>query len=195
MSDKKNHDKIHEKTHENEHEKEKLKQKKDIFKDKPKEPDIKSLKHQLDSKKREAEENKEIAQRIKAEFDNYKKRVIKDYDDNIKLANETLITRLLAVIDAFERALSLDNIQDEKLKSFYQGSELIYKQFMNILNEEGLKEIAPAKEELFDPSIHQAVLAEDLDDLKDHIVLEVFEKGYKLSDKLLRAAKVKVGNK
>ena len=147
----------------------------------------------MEEKLKEAEENKEIARRIKAEFDNYKKRVLKEDDEKICLANESLIRRLLSVIDAFERALNIEKKEDEKFISFYNGTQLIYKQLLDIFLESGLTVISPAKGDLFDPSIHEAVIAEDVKGHKNDIVLEVFEKGYKLSARLLRAAKVKVG--
>ncbi len=162
---------------------------------KDKDSNFKVLKHKLSEKKKEAEENKELAQRIKAEFDNYKKRVLNEYEQNIKLANEFLIKKLLNVIDAFERSLDINNIEDEKFKSYYNGTELIYKQLKDILIENGLEKIHPEKDESFNPAFHEAMIAEDLDDDKEHIVLDVFEKGYSLSGRLLRAAKVKVGNK
>ncbi len=185
---------LHEDQEKKEHGKEKLKDKKDSIKNKEHNHELKLLKQKLEEKNKEAEENKILAQRIKAEFDNYKKRVWKEYDENAKLSNESLIIKLLTVIDAFQRALKINGIDNEQFKSFYNGAELIYKQLMNILNEYGLKEINPVKGDIFDPAVHQAVLAEGLDDSKEHVILEVFEIGYILSKKLLRAAKVKVGN-
>lgn len=181
-------------TKKEEQEKMNHKHKKDPHKDKGLQDQIKKLKDELEKKHKEAEENKNIAQRIKAEFDNYKKRVLKEYDENIKKANEELITQLITVLDAFDRALNIDNIENEQLKTFHQGTELINKQIKDILKEAHLQEINPKSGDHFDPNVHEAVMAENLDDNKDHIIVKVFEKGYCLSNKLIRAAKVKVGN-
>jgi len=154
---------------------------------------LKVLEQKIKEKIKEAEENKELALRIKAEFDNYRKRTLREYDERINTANENLITRLLAVIDAFERGLKVEKIEGESFKSFYNGMELIYKQLMNILTEAGMEVIQPEKGEIFNPEIHEAVMAEEVKGKDEDIVMEVFEKGYRLSNRLLRASKVKVG--
>ncbi len=166
---------------------------KTIQKEKIKHEKLRLLEQKIKEKVREAEENEELAKRIKAEFDNYKKRMLKDYDERINTANETLIKRLLSVIDAFERALDIKKIEDEGFKSFYNGMKLIYKDFNDIFEEFGVTIICPEKGELFDPEIHEAVMVQEVDGQTEDIVLEVLEKGYKLSNRLLRAAKVKVG--
>jgi len=79
----------------------KEKEKKFVLKEKIRSDKLKILEQALREKIKEAEENKVLAQRIKAEFDNYRKRVLKDYDENIKVANESLIRRLLSIVDAF----------------------------------------------------------------------------------------------
>ncbi len=171
----------------------KEKDKKIFFKEKPGKDKLSILKHKLEEKFKEVEENKELALRIKAEFDNYKKRVLKEDDEKICLANESLIRRLLSVVDTFERALNIEKKEDEKFISFYNGIQLIYKQLLDIFLESGLTVISPEKGDLFDPAVHEAVMMEDVKGHKNDIVLEVLEKGYKLSARLLRAAKVKVG--
>ncbi len=167
--------------------------KKVSFKDKIKPDKLKLLELKIKEKAKEAEENKELAKRIKAEFDNYRKRMLKDYDECISIANEALIKRLLSVIDAFDRALDIKKIEDESFKSFYDGVELIYKEFKDILSESGVTEICPEKNDVFDPEVHEAVMVQEIKEGDEDIVLEVLEKGYKLSNRLLRAAKVKVG--
>ncbi len=171
------------------------KKEKNVFiKDKPGKDRLSILKQKFKEKAKEADENRELAKRIKAEFDNYKKRTLHEYDEKIILANESLIGRQLSVIDAFERALETENTGDDKFVSFFNGAELIYKQMMDIFIESGLTVISPGKGDAFDPAVHEAVMAEDTPGKhKSDIILEVFEKGYKLADRLLRAAKVKVG--
>jgi len=170
----------------------KEKEKKFVLKEKIRSDKLKILEQALREKIKEAEENKVLAQRIKAEFDNYRKRVLRDYDENIKVANESLIRRLLAIVDPIERALIIKRIEDERFRSFYDGTELIYKRFSDILSEFGLKVICPEKKEAFNPAVHEAIMVQETGE-EDDVVLEVLDKGYMISDKLLRAAKVKVG--
>ncbi len=152
------------------------------------------LKQQLDEKTSEVEEYKNLAQRIKAEFDNYRKRVLKENEERIKLANENLILDLLPVLDAFERGLETKNVieENEKFRSFYNGMEIIYKRLKDILVSYGLKEIDALNQD-FDPRYHDAMMMEESEKYKTEVVIEVLEKGYMLNNKVLRAAKVKVG--
>lgn len=134
---------------------------------------------------KKAEEFKNLAQRIQAEFDNYRKRnneaVRVSRNDGIN----DLVTELLPVIDNFERGL--DAIVEEKSKT---GVELIYKQMLGVLQKYDVEEIK-AKGEEFNPNYHHAIAKED-DAENANIVVEVFLKGYKRKDKVLRPAMVKV---
>ncbi len=152
------------------------------------------LKQQLEEKKAEAEEFKSIAQRIKAEFDNYKKRVLRDNENLIKRANTELINDLLVILDSFEHGLKVevDKIEDEKFKSFYNGMEMIYKKLKDLLTQYGLEEIDATGEE-FNPEYHEALMMEESEKYERDKVIETFQKGYKLHGNLLRPAKVKVG--
>ncbi len=169
------------------------KKKKQDIKQKIKE-EFKALKQKLEEKTSEAEEYKNLAQRIKAEFDNYKKRVLKENEERIKLANEALIQEILPILDAFERGLNVKNMveNNEKFASFYEGMEMIYKRLKDLLATYGLKEI-DALNKPFDPQYHDALMMEQSDKYKEETVIEVLEKGYMLNDKVLRPAKVKVG--
>ncbi len=134
---------------------------------------------------KKAEEFKNLAQRIQAEFDNYRKRT----NDAIRISrndgiNDFLI-ELLPVIDNFERGL--DAICE---KSSRDGVELIYKQMLEILKKYDVEEIE-AKGQEFNPNFHHAVAQEE-DAENSNKVVEVFLKGYKRKDKVLRPAMVKV---
>jgi molecular chaperone GrpE len=148
---------------------------------------------ELENKKDESDKNLELAKRIKAEFENYKKRVNKDYEENIKLANEDLMTELFPVVHLFENALKAHGDEDAKFKSFHSGIELLWKELKKVLEKNGLVEIAPEKGAKFDPSECEAVLVEESDKHREDVVLELLEKGCRISNKLIKPARVKVG--
>ncbi len=126
--------------------------------------------------------------RSQAEFDNARKRAAKEQQEFRDYAAADTIRPLLPILDSFERALRAS--AGEK-SEFRNGVELIYKQLQDALNKIGLRPIA-AKGETFDPHIHEAVEMVDTTDVPDHQVLEEFQSGYKLKDRLLRPAMVKV---
>lgn len=131
-----------------------------------------------------AEEFKDMAQRIQAEFDNYRKRNVEAIKTSRNDGIEDVITALLPVIDNFERGLGL---MDESSKT---GIELIYKQVMSVMEKFEVKEIKALGCE-FDPKFHHAIAqAEDPDNANK--VVEVFQKGYIRKNKVLRPAMVKV---
>ena len=142
---------------------------------------------EINKKLKEAEEK---ALRMQAELINYRRRKDEDTSRMLKYANEGIITDILMVVDNFERALSVDS-KDESLK---QGINMIYTNLVNILTNYGVTEIK-ALGEVFNPSIHQAVSKDNINDKDDNIILEVLQKGYMLKDKVIRPAMVKVNQK
>jgi molecular chaperone GrpE len=134
---------------------------------------------------KKAEEFKDLAQRIQAEFDNYRKR----NNEAVRISRNDgindLVVELLPVIDNFERGL--DSICEENSRT---GVELIYKQMLGILQKYDVEEIK-AKGEEFNPNFHHAIAQEE-DEQNTNKVVEVFVKGYKRKDKVLRPAMVKV---
>jgi molecular chaperone GrpE len=130
--------------------------------------------------------------RLSAEFDNYRKRTLKEKSDLIRIANEDLLKDILPVVDDFERGIDfVDKSQD--LEALRTGIHLIYNKFAEFLKQEGLKEI-PSKEQVFDLDFHEALtkIPAPNEELKGKVV-DVIEKGYTLNDKVIRYAKVVVG--
>lgn len=139
----------------------------------------------------DVEDHKASYLRKHADFENFRKRMIKEKSDSIKHANESLITDLIEVVDNFDRALSSAN-ENEDFISFKEGIEMIEKQFKGMLSSNwGLSRIESVGKE-FDPQIHEAMFMEDSDDVEVATVSEEFQSGYMLHDKVLRAPKVKV---
>lgn len=137
---------------------------------------------------KEFNELKETLQRLNAEFQNYRKRIDEEKSKFIKLSNESLIKNLLPILDNFELALNNNKNEDE----FSQGTNIIFKQLLNVLEQEGLQKIPITGK--FNPNLHEAVLVEETD-LDSGIILQELQKGYLLNDKILRNSKVKISKK
>ena len=131
----------------------------------------------------------ELLQRVHADFVNYKRRVQEESKVMAKCASEDVVAKLLPVLDNFELALQHKDNKEE----FAKGIELIHSQLLDTLKKEGLTEIK-ALDHKFDPKEHEALMIEK-SDKEDGIVIEEFQKGYKLGDKVLRMSKVKVSKK
>ena len=125
--------------------------------------------------------------RMQAEFDNARKRAAKEQQDYRDYALLDAIKTLIPVLDSFDRALQAAPQKSE----FRVGVELIHKQLQDALAKIGVRPIS-AKGEQFDPRFHEAIEMVDTEDAEDHQVLEELQRGYKLKDRLLRPAMVKV---
>lgn len=123
-----------------------------------------------------------------AEFDNYRKRVDRERKDSAQLAAIDFVQELLPVIDDFERALQTETPGAD---SYRQGLEIIHRALMEMLRKRGVTPIDAVGTE-FDPQVHQAVAYEEAPDRRDGEVMEQFTRGYRLGDKLVRPAMVKV---
>lgn len=155
-----------------------------------------SLEEELRSKLQELEEkNKELQDkylRLSAEFDNYRKRTLKEKMEMTKSAGEGLLLNILPVVDDFERAVK--NISDAKdVEPVKEGIYLIYNKFKDFLTQNGVKEIETESKE-FNLDLHEAVtkIPAPAEELKGKIV-DVIKKGYLLNDKVIRYSKVVVG--
>ena len=130
--------------------------------------------------------------RLSAEFDNYRKRTLKEKMDLTKSAGESILSNILPVMDDFDRALQLmDSASD--CKSMKDGIDLIYNKFQEFLKSNGIKEIKAVNME-FDTDLHEAITKIPAPEKKlKGKVVDVIQKGYYLNDKIIRYAKVVVG--
>ena len=126
--------------------------------------------------------------RLQAEFENARKRAVREQQDYREYAVSDSVKSLLPILDSFERALQVSGNNGNDLRS---GVELIYKQLQDALVKLGLRQI-PAKGEPFDPHLHEAIEMVDTDEVEDHHVLDELQRGYKLKERLLRPAMVRV---
>ena len=130
--------------------------------------------------------------RLKAEFENYKKRVEKERQEYIKFANIQLIFQILPVLDNLK--LALESIKLSKNTELVYGMEMISKSLEDILVENGLSRIE-TKGKIFDPHMHEAVEFVESDEFPENTILEETKEGYVLNGKVIRPAKVKISKK
>ncbi|MCH1624992.1 nucleotide exchange factor GrpE [Fredinandcohnia sp. SECRCQ15] len=128
--------------------------------------------------------------RNQADFENYKRRVRLDQESATTYRAQSLVNDLLPALDNFERALQVE-AKDEHSKSILQGMDMVYRGIVEALKKEGVEAIESVGVQ-FDPHFHQAVMQVEEADAESNIVLEEFQKGYKLKDRVLRPAMVKV---
>ncbi|MHC4637140.1 MAG: nucleotide exchange factor GrpE [Planctomycetota bacterium] len=164
------------------------------MKQKPKEKSEKKsskseeLREQIENLQKEKDELFEKLQRVSADYANYQKRIPKQLSDNITYQKEKLIKTLLPILDNFEHTLqnahSAENVED-----VVKGVRIVYDQMLDVLKSHEVEQLQ-ADGEKFDPSMHEAMMQRPEPDKEEGIVLEVFQKGYKLNERILRPSKV-----
>lgn len=151
-----------------------------------------TIEEKLQKKENEAKDYLNTLQRTMAEFDNFRKRTIKEKTLMYENGAKEVLEKLLPVIDNFERALqSID--EEEKNNGIAQGVDMIYKQLIGALKEIGAEEIDAMGND-FDPNLHHAVAHETNEEYGENEVLEVLQKGYIYKDRVLRHSMVRVVN-
>ena len=130
--------------------------------------------------------------RLAADFDNYRKRQAQEREDLLKYGAENSLTKMIEVLDNFERGIqALESVDDcEKVKESFK---LVYKQVTDTLTKLGLEEIKAEGEE-FNPNFHEAVMQTPSEDIPENTVIKELRKGYKLGDKVLRPSMVNVSS-
>ncbi len=153
--------------------------------------EIEDLKAKLEEKSKQCEDFKNMVQRTAAEFDNYKKRTIKEKEAlSLDIAIDT-VDSFLPVVDNLERALkAAENMENNPLK---EGVEMVMRQLKDCLDKLGVEAIE-AVNNPFDPELHNAVMHVTDDEIGENIVVEEFQKGYTMKGKVIRHSMVKVVN-
>ncbi|WP_010632230.1 nucleotide exchange factor GrpE [Sporolactobacillus vineae] len=160
-------------------------------------PDVAALTKKISDQESEIETLKKNGQelnsrwlRTQADFDNFRKRTIKERADARKYRSQDLVTDLLEPLDNFKRALSVETATEEGA-SLKKGMEMVMKRLEEALKKEGVEEI-PALGKPFDPKVHQAVMQEKSEDHDSGTVIQVLQAGYQLNGRVIRPAMVKV---
>jgi molecular chaperone GrpE len=146
---------------------------------------------ELEAARQHADEQLRTAQRATADLANFRRRVDEERAATIGLANAVLIAKLLAVLDDFDRAL--DHVPSDVHEGWVDGIRLVERKLRGLLESEGVTQI-DALGQPFDPNIHEAVLHEETADFPDNQVIGELQRGYRLHDRVLRPALVRVAN-
>ena len=157
---------------------------------KEEEKETEELKKKLEEKEKEAKEHYDRLLRMAADFENYKKRAVREKEEWTKFANEDLIKGILPFIDNLERAVNHSE-KTEDFQSLVEGIKLTVQQLLQTLNKFGVSPIESLGKP-FNPAVHQAMLLVESDQHEPNQVVEEFQKGYLLNDRLLRPATVSV---
>ncbi|MFD0958615.1 nucleotide exchange factor GrpE [Paenibacillus chungangensis] len=139
---------------------------------------------------KQVEDNHQKYLRAQADFDNFRRRTMREKEELGKYASMKLITELLPTVDNFDRAMAATS-ENGDYESLAKGIDMIFRQLMQTLEQEGLKGMN-AVGEPFNPEFHQAIMQVESDEYEEGIVVEEVQKGYMLKDKVLRPAMVKV---
>lgn len=158
------------------------------------EGEIEVLRDELKECKNIEDEYIDRIKRLQADYDNYRKRTIKEHLEHIKRATKDLISNLLPIIDNFEMALDVGKESNGAEDDFYKGINMIYDNLLELLKKESVTVIEPVGKE-FDPRICEAAVTEAVNDIEEGRVLEVLRKGYMIDDFVIRPAVVKVCKK
>ncbi len=154
--------------------------------------EIHKLTAEIEKLKQDNQELQSKVQLTQAEMINYRKRKEEETASRLKYANQDLISELILVLDNFERAIKLDdNDLTDELSKFLAGFKMMYANLDDILKKYGVVEIECLDKE-FDPNLMQALMIDHDPNFKDDEVIEVLLKGYKLKDRVIRPASVKV---
>ncbi|MCQ2086296.1 MAG: nucleotide exchange factor GrpE [archaeon] len=148
---------------------------------------VEELQERLEKAENEAAEYLRVAQRLQADFDNFRKRTLRENEEFRTFAVAGIISEILSIVDDFDRALQ----QVKEKSDFVVGVVGIRQNLMKILESKGLKEISTDGK--FDPSCHEALCTIESDN--EGSIAEVFQKGYRIGDRILRCSKVKVTTK
>lgn len=150
---------------------------------------VAELEQEVEKLKKENEKYYDHLQRTAAEFDNYKKRVSKEKETIYQLAVGDVVAKYIPVVDSLEKGANMQGM-DAGMK---EGIALIYKQILDVMSSLNVEEI-PTVNEKFDPEFHDAVMHVESEEYDEKTVIEELRKGYKMKDRVIRHAMVKVAN-
>ena len=150
------------------------------------------LQEKVDKLEEELKQSEDKYLRLYAEFENFKRRKNKEIETNNVYKSQKVITEILPSLDNLERALQVES-DNEEIKSLLKGVEMVYEGLLNVLKTEGV-ELIETENAQFDPNYHHAVMQEEDSEKESGAILDTFQKGYKLKDRVIRPAMVKVNS-
>ena len=149
--------------------------------------EMKTARERIESLQREKEETVALLQRNQADFDTYRRRNAAVRTDSLEEGRRECIKSLLPVLDNFDRAMENGSAEDS---SWHEGVKLVHRQLLETLQKMGMSEIDTTGK--FDPNIHEAVMQEAVDGKESGAIIAVFQKGYRVGDRIIRHSMVKV---
>lgn len=150
------------------------------------------LQEKVDKLEEELKQSEDKYLRLYAEFENFKRRKNKEVETNNVYKSQKVITEILPSLDNLERALQVES-DNEEIKSLLKGVEMVYEGLLNVLKSEGV-ELIETENAQFDPNYHHAVMQDEDSEKESGAILDTFQKGYKLKDRVIRPAMVKVNS-
>ena len=150
------------------------------------------LQEKVDKLEEELKQSEDKYLRLYAEFENFKRRKNKEIETNNVYKSQKVITEILPSLDNLERALQVES-DNEEIKSLLKGVEMVYEGLLNVLKSEGV-ELIETENAQFDPNYHHAVMQDEDSEKESGAILDTFQKGYKLKDRVIRPAIVKVNS-
>lgn len=150
------------------------------------------LQEKVDKLEEELKQSEDKYLRLYAEFENFKRRKNKEIETNNVYKSQKVITEILPSLDNLERALQVES-DNEEIKSLLKGVEMVYEGLLNVLKSEGV-ELIETENAQFDPNYHHAVIQDEDSEKESGAILDTFQKGYKLKDRVIRPAMVKVNS-
>lgn len=150
-----------------------------------------ALEDEIEALKSEIEEQKDGWLRTRADFENYKKRVQRDATRSYQDAMSSILKIFLNAADDLERALK-HRPEGKEVASWISGIELIHQKLVNQMKNQGIERMGVQPGDEFDPNIHEAITQEDHPDFEDGQIIEVIQPGYRISDRIIRPAMVRV---
>ena len=150
------------------------------------------LQEKVDKLEEELKQSEDKYLRLYAEFENFKRRKNKEIETNNVYKSQKVITEILPSLDNLERALQVES-DNEEIKSLLKGVEMVYEGLLNVLKSEGV-ELIKTENAQFDPNYHHAVMQDEDSEKESGAILDTFQKGYKLKDRVIRPAMVKVNS-
>ena len=150
------------------------------------------LQEKIEKLEEEVKASEDKYLRLYAEFENFKRRKNQEIETNNIYKSQKVITEILPSLDNLERALQVDS-DNEEVKALRKGVEMVYEGILNALKSEGV-EVVETENVQFDPNTHHAVMQGEESDKESGVILDTFQKGYKLKDRVIRPAMVKVNS-
>ncbi|MEA3327020.1 MAG: nucleotide exchange factor GrpE [Chloroflexota bacterium] len=150
-----------------------------------------AMEKEIEALRKDVENQTDQYLRVRADFENYKKRILRDSTRSYQDAMASILKIFLGAADDLERALK-NRPATKELENWFNGIELIHQKLINQMKNQGVEQMEIKPGDTFDPNFHEAITQEDHEDFSDGQIIEVVQPGYRISDRIIRPAMVRV---